>query len=112
MHLKLTNIVHKDSNPQVVSGATINEVIIEISNKRLGATAVIDNEKLVIKLGEMVVAENGKISENHDEQKLKEYMKWDSVFIEVNLNQGSESFECYTCDFTHDYIDINTDYRN
>ena len=73
---------------------------------------IIDNEKLVIKLGEMVVAENGKISENHDEQKLKEYMKWDSVFIEVNLNQGSESFECYTCDFTHDYIDINTDYRN
>ena len=47
LHLKLTNIVHKDRSPQVVSGATINEVIIEISNKRLGATAVIDNEKLV-----------------------------------------------------------------
>ena len=72
----------------------------------------VDNEKLVIKLGDFVVAEDGKVSENYDEQKLKEYMQWDSIIIEVNLNQGSEMFECYTCDFTHDYIDINADYRS
>ena len=72
----------------------------------------VDNEKLIIKLGDFVVAENGKISENYDEEKLKEYMQWDSITIEVNLNQGSEIFECYTCDFTKDYIDINADYRN
>ena len=72
----------------------------------------VDNEKLIIKLGDFVVAEDGKISESYDEEKLKEYMKWDSIMIEVNLNQGSETFECYTCDFTHDYIDINADYRN
>ena len=39
-------------------------------------------------------------------------MKWDSIIIEVNLKLGSDAFECYTCDFTHDYIDINADYRN
>ena len=72
----------------------------------------IDNEKLIIKLGDLVVAEDGKISESYDEKKLKEYMNWDSIVIEVNLNQGNEIFECYTCDFTHDYIDINADYRN
>ena len=69
-------------------------------------------QKLTIKFGELPVAENGMISENYDEEKLKEYMKWESILIEVNLNQGSDSFECYTCDFTHDYIDINADYRN
>jgi len=72
----------------------------------------VDNEKISIKLGDLIVAENGSISENYDEKKLKEYMQWDSVTIEVNLNQGSDEFECYTCDFTHDYIDINADYRN
>ena len=72
----------------------------------------VDNEKLTIKLGDLVVAEDGKISESYDEKKLKEYMQWDSITIEVNLNQGSEIFECYTCDFTNDYIDINADYRN
>ncbi len=25
---------------------------------------------------------------------------------------GNDAFKCYTCDFTHDYIDINADYRN
>ena len=39
-------------------------------------------------------------------------MQWDSILVEVNINQGSDAFECYTCDFTHDYIDINADYRN
>ncbi len=73
---------------------------------------IIDNEKIVIKFGEFTVAEKGKISMTYDEKNLKEYMKWDSILIEINLNQGSDTFECYTCDFTHDYIDINADYRN
>ena len=53
-----------------------------------------------------------KVSENYDEEKLKEYMKWDSIEIEINLKLGNDAFKCYTCDFTHDYIDINADYRN
>ena len=72
----------------------------------------IDQKKLVIKFGELLVAENGKISDEYDEQRLKEYMEFDSILIEINLNEGHDSFECYTCDFTHDYIDINADYRN
>ena len=73
---------------------------------------IVDTKKLKIKIGNLIVAENGRISENYDEEKLKEYMKWDSVEIEVNLKLGNDAFKCFTCDFTHDYIDINADYRN
>ena len=73
---------------------------------------IVDQKKLKIKIGNFVVAENGKISESYDELKLKEYMQWDSIEIEVNLKLGNDAFKCYTCDFTHDYIDINADYRN
>jgi len=73
---------------------------------------IVDQKKLKIKIGSFVVAENGKVSESYDEQKLKEYMQWDSIEIEVNLKLGNDAFKCYTCDFTHDYIDINADYRN
>ncbi len=72
----------------------------------------VDKNKLTVKFGEFVVAENGKVSENYDEENVKNYMKWDSIIIEVDLKQGESDFECYTCDFTHDYIDINADYRN
>ena len=68
--------------------------------------------KMQIKIGEHLVAEQGKVAKDYDEKKMKEYMKWDSINIEVNLNIGNESFTVYTCDFTHDYIDINADYRN
>ena len=72
----------------------------------------IDLKKLRIKIGNFLVAENGKVSDSYDEKKIKEYMKWDSIEIEVNLKLGNDAFKCYTCDFTHDYIDINADYRN
>ncbi|MBD1172224.1 bifunctional glutamate N-acetyltransferase/amino-acid acetyltransferase ArgJ [Pelagibacterales bacterium SAG-MED05] len=73
---------------------------------------MIDSKKLKIKLGNFIVAENGKIADSYNEEKLREYMRWDSIVIEINLKLGSDAFECYTCDFTHDYIDINADYRN
>ena len=71
----------------------------------------IDIKKIIIKLGNFVVAEKGKISESYDETKLQEYMKGESILITVDLRQGKEEYECYTCDFTHDYININSDYR-
>ena len=73
---------------------------------------IIDAKKLKIKIVNFVVAENGRVSESYDEKKLKEYMEWDSIEIEINLKLGNDAFKCFTCDFTHDYIDINADYRN
>ena len=46
LYLKLVDILSDNSNPKVDKNATISEVIIEISQKRLGATAVLNNEKL------------------------------------------------------------------
>ena len=69
-------------------------------------------EKIEIKFGELKVAEKGKISEEYDEEKLKEYMKWDALVVHVDLKLGQGSFDCYTCDLTDDYIKINADYRN
>ena len=68
--------------------------------------------KIKIKFGDHMVAEDNKVAKDYNEELLKTYMKWDSINIEVNLNIGSAVFTVYTCDLTHDYIDINTDYRN
>ena len=46
LYLKISDILSAENNPTVRVEASINEVIIEISNKRLGATAVIDNDEL------------------------------------------------------------------
>ena len=72
---------------------------------------VIQN-KIQIKIGDYLVAEQSRIAKNYSEKDMKKYMKWDSINVEVNLNIGSESYTVYTCDFTHEYININADYRN
>ena len=46
LYLKLSDILNENSNPSVNADSTINQVIIEISKKRLGATAVLENNIL------------------------------------------------------------------
>ena len=47
LYLKVSDLVSDLSKAQVSSSDSINDVIMEISHKRLGATSVIDNGKLV-----------------------------------------------------------------
>ncbi len=72
----------------------------------------VQSSKIQIKFGNYLVTDQGKIAKEYNEADLKEYMKWDSINIEVNLNIGNGLYTVYTCDFTHDYIDINADYRS
>ena len=69
-------------------------------------------DKLSIKLGKLDLIENGQRAQNYDEEKMKEYMEWNSIEINVELNVGKNDFTVYTCDFTKEYININTDYRS
>ena len=68
--------------------------------------------KLQVKIGDYLIVEQSKAAKDYNESDVKNYMKWDSITVEVNLNLGEASFTVYTCDFTKEYIDINTDYRN
>ena len=68
--------------------------------------------KIQLKIGDYLVVDQSKVAKDYKESDVKKYMKWDSINIEVNLNIGNAFYTTYTCYFTHDYIDINTDYRN
>ncbi len=45
--MKIGDLCSKNQAPQVLSDSSIKEVIVEISNKRLGATAVTENNQLI-----------------------------------------------------------------
>ncbi|MDO3695148.1 KpsF/GutQ family sugar-phosphate isomerase [Wenyingzhuangia sp. chi5] len=47
LYLRVNDLVEKNEIPQVNTNTNIKETLLEISNKRLGATAVLDNNKLV-----------------------------------------------------------------
>jgi arabinose-5-phosphate isomerase len=46
LYLKVADLIVNNEVPKVSMNAGVREIIMEISSKRLGATAVLDNEKL------------------------------------------------------------------
>lgn len=47
LYLRVGDLINKNEIPKVTLNSSIKEVIIEISQKRLGATAVLENHKIV-----------------------------------------------------------------
>ena len=47
LYLRVADVFTQNAKPQVTSGQSLKEVIIEISSKRLGVAAVVDNNKLI-----------------------------------------------------------------
>ena len=74
--------------------------------------AAADRDRLTIRFGDMVLAENGWRAPSYDEEKASAYMKRDELVIGVDLGLGKGKRTVWTCDLTHRYIDINADYRS
>ena len=62
------------------------------------------------KKGSVVVCQNGSGVE-FSEEKAKEVLLENEVFINVSLNDGEYDATAWGCDLTYDYVKINGDYR-
>ena len=72
----------------------------------------INLKKLSIKFGSNKIVFDGKLYQSYDETKTAEYMKNDSIDLDIEIFTGNKSFTIYTMDFTKKYVDINADYRS
>ena len=71
-----------------------------------------DRDRLAIRFGDLLVAENGERATVYDEAATSAYMKGEELEVTVSLGLGEGSATVYTCDLTHGYITINGDYRS
>lgn len=71
-----------------------------------------DRDRLRIRFGDHIVAENGMRSPYYSEEEVSAYMKGQELKIGVDLGLSSGWAVVYTCDLTHGYISINGDYRS
>lgn len=115
-----------------VSDADAHKVAMAIANSPLVKTAIAgedanwgrivaavgksgaeaDRDRLRIRFGDMVLAENGWRSPSYDEAAVSAYMKNQNLAVAVDLGLGQGARTVWTCDLTHGYIDINADYRS
>ena len=68
--------------------------------------------KISIRLGNILIIENGKLLPSYNENEAAQYMKDEKIDIIINLNIGKKDFTSYTMDLTKKYIEINSDYRS
>lgn len=71
-----------------------------------------ERDRLSIRFGDILVAENGWVSSGYTEAAGAAYMKNPEIEITADLALGSGAAEVWTCDLTHRYIEINADYRS
>ena len=73
--------------------------------------ARLDQHKLSVAMGGVVIADKGERVVQYDEALVTEHLKGADVSIELDLGVGKAKARVWTCDLTHDYIRINADYR-
>ncbi|PPR78581.1 MAG: Arginine biosynthesis bifunctional protein ArgJ [Alphaproteobacteria bacterium MarineAlpha2_Bin1] len=83
-------------------------IIMAIGN----AQQKIDKNKLKVYFGNILVAKDGGVCEDYIEELAANYLKNSEVSIKVDIGEGNGSFTVWTCDFTEEYIKINSDYRS
>ncbi|TBN39848.1 bifunctional glutamate N-acetyltransferase/amino-acid acetyltransferase ArgJ [Paracoccus subflavus] len=93
-----------------IAGEDANWGRIVAAVGKSGAAA--DRDRLTIRFGDMVLAENGWRAPDYDESAASAYMKQQDLVIGVDLGLGQGARTVWTCDLTHGYIDINADYRS
>ncbi len=71
-----------------------------------------DRDRLSIRFGDVIVAENGWVSPHYSEEAAAAYMKNQDLVIHVDLGLGGGRARVWTCDLSHGYISINADYRS
>jgi glutamate N-acetyltransferase/amino-acid N-acetyltransferase len=79
----------------------------------IGKSKILVNlNKLNINMGPHKIVEKGELSNNYNEEEVRNFMKNEKVDLNIELNMGSKNFTAYTMDLTKKYIEINADYRS
>ena len=72
----------------------------------------LDVKALELRINGLLVAQNGGRAASYNEEAGKAAMAGPEITIGIDLHRGSHQAVVWTCDFSHDYVSINADYRS
>ena len=72
----------------------------------------LDQTRIDLYLDDVHVAVNGGRNPAYREQDGQRVMRQSEITVRVGLGRGSAADTVWTCDFSHDYVSINADYRS
>jgi glutamate N-acetyltransferase/amino-acid N-acetyltransferase len=72
----------------------------------------VNRERMGVRFGSLVAAQDGAVSPTYSEAKMSAYMKKPELEVSVDVGVGRASATVWTCDLTKRYVEINGDYRS
>ena len=72
----------------------------------------LDQTKIDLYLDDVLVAKGGGRNPSYREEDGQRVMKQSEITVRVVLGRGDAADQVWTCDFSHDYVSINADYRS
>lgn len=72
----------------------------------------LDANKIRLWLDDVLVAKDGGRNPDYQEEDGQRVMKQAEILVRIALGRGQASDTVYTCDFSHEYVSINADYRS
>jgi len=72
----------------------------------------LDTGALRLWLGDVLVARDGGRDPDYREEDGQRVMQQPEIEVRIALGRGQVSDTVYTCDFSHEYVSINADYRS
>ncbi len=72
----------------------------------------LDTNTLRLWLDDVLVAVDGGRNPEYKEEQGQAVMQKPEILVRVALNRGDVNETVYTCDFSHEYVSINADYRS
>jgi len=72
----------------------------------------VNRDRMSVRFGDLVAAQDGAVSPTYDEAKMSAYMKKPELEVRVDVGVGRASAVIWTCDLTKRYVEINGDYRS
>lgn len=71
----------------------------------------LDLEAIEIFLGDVCLVRNGGRADDYTEERGQAVMDQQEITIHIDLKRGRIKERVWTCDFSHDYVTINAEYR-
>jgi glutamate N-acetyltransferase/amino-acid N-acetyltransferase len=91
------------------SDPNLGRIVCAIGN---AASADVDPAGVSFWLDDVLVVDQGGRAATYREEDGQRVMKQEEIGVRVNLGRGAAAATVWTCDFSHDYVSINADYRS
>ena len=87
------------------------DMLARLARNGVSSGAAFDQESVGIDIMGLPVCRQGLTVPFDEEEALRRFESPD-VVIDINLGAGDEATTMWTCDFSHEYVTINGDYRS